>query len=86
MKAGDGAKSAAQTANAVGKLGGISNAKGLAAPVVGVATKVIGVIGAGLTVADAVWSWATPNPVRAECEGTRINFERSIVEMTAGLN
>jgi hypothetical protein len=41
----------------------VANLKNIA-PVIGVATKVLGVLGAVLSVGDVILSWTLPNPVR----------------------
>ena len=64
----------------------LTDTKGLVAPVVSVATKVIGVVGAALSVTDAVMSWVLPNPVRAECLERRQEVWENVVALTAALN
>lgn len=57
----------------ISSMNGLAGAKAIA-PVIGIATKIIFVVGAGISVADAVVSWVVPNPVRSECRETRDQF------------
>jgi hypothetical protein len=59
--------------SAISSMKNLADAKALA-PVIGMATKFIGVVGAGLSITDAVVSWVVPNPVRSECEENRNKF------------
>ena len=50
------------------------------------ATKVLGCVGAGITVAECIYSWASENPVRTECQDAKTKLWESCVALTSAFN